>query len=74
MLGRATVVAGLAGVLGAHRLADLPGGGALALASCVLGVAGWAMWRAHARAAARRGPAGRGRVSSPRCGVRCSAC
>jgi len=66
MLGRATVVAGLAGVLGAHRLADLPGGGALALASCVLGVAGWAMWRAHARAAARPGRARAGVLAALR--------
>lgn len=66
MLGRATVVAGLAGVLGAHRLADLPGGGTLTLASCVLGVAGWAVWRAHARAAARPGRARAGVLAALR--------
>ena len=66
MLGRATVVAGLAGVLGAHRLADLPGGGALTLASCVLGVAGWAVWRAHARAAVRPGRARAGVLAALR--------
>ncbi len=52
MLGRAMVAAGLGGVLGAHRLADLPGGGALALASGVLGLVGWGVWRASARGAA----------------------
>lgn len=46
MLGRAMVAAGLGGVLGAHRLADLPGGGTLALVSCMAGLAAWAAWRA----------------------------
>lgn len=52
MLGRAMTAAGLGGVLGAHGLADLPGSGALALASGVLGLVGWGVWRASARGAA----------------------
>ncbi|MHA3902413.1 ComEC/Rec2 family competence protein [Castellaniella sp. WN] len=45
MLGRAMVVAGLGGVLDAHRLADLPGSGTLALVSGLLGLMGWVVWR-----------------------------
>ncbi len=59
MLGRAMAAAGLTGVLGAHRLADLPGGGTLALVSGLLGLASWGMWRAGRRAAGRLGVAGR---------------
>ncbi|MFC4299014.1 ComEC/Rec2 family competence protein [Castellaniella hirudinis] len=58
MLGRAMTAAGLGGVLGAHGLVDLPGSGALALASGVLGLAGWGIWRASARGSERPGEAG----------------
>jgi competence protein ComEC len=45
MLGRAMVAAGLGGVLGAHRLVDLPGSGILALVSGLPGLVGWVVWR-----------------------------
>lgn len=48
MLGRAVAAAGLGGVLGAHRLADLPDHGALAWLSGVLwlsGLLGLVVWR-----------------------------
>src|SRR5690606_17850405 len=47
MLGRAMVAAGLGGVLGAHRLADLPDSGTLALASALPGLAIWTARRAR---------------------------
>ncbi|MDY0308578.1 MAG: ComEC/Rec2 family competence protein [Castellaniella sp.] len=50
MRGRAMVVAGLGGVLGAHGLADLPGSGVLGVVSGVLGLVGWAVWRAPVHA------------------------
>lgn len=62
MLGRARVVAGLGGVLGAHGLADLPGSGTLALVSGLPGLVGWVVWRVA------RGRAGTGDGISHRFG------